>query len=146
VEKIRFVKTKVPYLSVIGIAGPGDPLANEETFRTLELVGKEFPELTLCLSTNGLRLPENVDRLKRLGVKFITVTMNARELWHFFELRCCNRAQWELRSVADEMLSQVKQVSPHIFAEAGPACVRGPCPEGKMTCGKPRRQELKNLK
>jgi nitrogen fixation protein NifB len=77
VEKIRFVKTKVPYLSVIGIAGPGDPLANEETFRTLELVGKEFPELTLCLSTNGLRLPENVDRLKGLGVKFITVTMNA---------------------------------------------------------------------
>jgi len=75
----------------------------------------------------------------------ITVTMNARELWHFFELRCCNRAQWELRSVADEMLRQVKQVSPHIFSEAGPACVRGPCPEGKLTCGKPRRKELKGL-
>jgi len=77
VEKIRYVKGKVPYLSVIGIAGPGDPLANEETFRTLELVGKEFPELTLCLSTNGLNLPDNVDRLKGLGVKFVTVTMNA---------------------------------------------------------------------
>jgi nitrogen fixation protein NifB len=77
VEKIRFVRTKVPYLSVIGIAGPGDPLANEETFKTLELVGKEFPDLTLCLSTNGLLLPENVDRLKALGVKFLTVTMNA---------------------------------------------------------------------
>jgi thymidylate synthase (FAD) len=75
----------------------------------------------------------------------ITVTMNARELWHFFELRCCNRAQWELRSVADEMLRQVKQVSPHIFSGAGPACVRGPCPEGKLTCGKPRRKELKDL-
>ena len=77
VEKIRYVKEKVPYLSVIGIAGPGDPLANEETFRTLELVGREFPEMTLCLSTNGLALPENVDRLRGLGVRFVTVTMNA---------------------------------------------------------------------
>ena len=77
VEKIRYVKERIPYLSVIGIAGPGDPLANEETFRTLELVGKEFPELTLCLSTNGLMLSESVDRLKELGVKFITVTVNA---------------------------------------------------------------------
>lgn len=79
VEKVRFVKEKVPYLSVIGIAGPGDPLANEETFRTLELVGKEFPEMTLCLSTNGLNLPKSVDRLKALNVRFITVTMNAIE-------------------------------------------------------------------
>jgi len=77
IEKIRFVKSKVPYLSVIGIAGPGDPLANEETFRTLELVGKEFPEMTLCLSTNGLNLPRSVERLKALNVRFITVTMNA---------------------------------------------------------------------
>lgn len=77
VEKVRYVRSKVPYLSVIGIAGPGDPLANEETFRTLELVGKEFPDLTLCLSTNGLNLPQNVDRLKALGVRFITVTVNA---------------------------------------------------------------------
>lgn len=77
VEKVRFVKSKVPYLSVIGIAGPGDPLANEETFRTLELVGKEFPEMTLCLSTNGLNLPKSVERLKSLNVRFITITMNA---------------------------------------------------------------------
>ena len=77
VEKIRYVKERIPYLSVIGIAGPGDPLANEETFKTLELVGKEFPELTLCLSTNGLMLPASVDRLKKLGIKFITVTVNA---------------------------------------------------------------------
>jgi thymidylate synthase (FAD) len=76
----------------------------------------------------------------------ITVTMNARELWHFFSLRCCNRAQWELREVADEMLRQVKRVSSSIFSEAGPGCVRGPCPEGKMSCGKSRKQELKSLK
>ncbi len=77
VEKIRYVKEKIPYLSVLGIAGPGDPLANEETFRTLELVHKEFPEMTLCLSTNGLKLAANVDHLKRLGVRFITITLNA---------------------------------------------------------------------
>ena len=76
----------------------------------------------------------------------IVVTMNARELWHFFSLRCCRRAQWELREVADEMLRQAKQVSPSIFSEAGPGCVRGPCPEGRMSCGRPRRQELKRLK
>ncbi len=77
VDKIRMVKEKIPQLTVIGIAGPGDPLANEETFETLELVRKDFPEMTLCLSTNGLMLPRNVERLKGLGVKFITVTINA---------------------------------------------------------------------
>ena len=77
VEKIRIVKEKIPALKVIGIAGPGDPLANDETFRTLELVNKEFPELTLCVSTNGLALPENAKRLYDLGVRFLTVTMNA---------------------------------------------------------------------
>ncbi|MCG7845140.1 MAG: nitrogenase cofactor biosynthesis protein NifB [Methanomassiliicoccales archaeon] len=77
IDKIRYVKEKIPYLSVIGIAGPGDPLANEETFITLEMVKKEFPDLTLCLSTNGLNLPKEVGRLKDLGVKFVTVTINA---------------------------------------------------------------------
>ncbi|KAF5053060.1 FeMo cofactor biosynthesis protein NifB [anaerobic digester metagenome] len=77
VYKIRIVKEKIPQLSVIGIAGPGDPLANEETFTTLEMVRKEFPELTLCLSTNGLNLPRSVERLKALDVKFVTVTINA---------------------------------------------------------------------
>ncbi len=77
VAKIRYVKQKIPYLSVIGIAGPGDPLANESTFKTLELIGKEFPEMTLCLSTNGLLLPRYVERLRALGVKFVTVTINA---------------------------------------------------------------------
>jgi nitrogen fixation protein NifB len=77
VAKIRHVRERVPNLSVIGIAGPGDPLANENTFRTLELVGKAFPDMTLCLSTNGLNLPQRVGRLKELGVNFITVTINA---------------------------------------------------------------------
>lgn len=72
----------------------------------------------------------------------ITVTMNARELLHLFSLRCCNRAQWEIREMADEMLRQCKQASPVIFKNAGPPCVRGPCPEGKLTCGKPRKEDF----
>ena len=75
--KIGAVRAKIPQLRVIGIAGPGDPLANDETFRTLELVSREYPDLTLCVSTNGLALPESADRLHGLGVRFITVTMNA---------------------------------------------------------------------
>jgi thymidylate synthase (FAD) len=66
----------------------------------------------------------------------IIVTMNARELLHFFSLRCCNRAQWEIRNLAIEMLKQVKSVAPNLFKHAGPGCLRGACPEGKMTCGK----------
>ncbi len=66
----------------------------------------------------------------------IIMTMNARSLKNFFRQRCCNRAQWEIRNLATEMLKEVKKVSPLLFANAGPACVRGACPEGKMTCGK----------
>lgn len=76
-EKVAYVKLKIPNLSVVGIAGPGDPLANEETFRTLGLVSEETPDLTLCVSTNGLALPDSAQRLYDLGVRFITVTMNA---------------------------------------------------------------------
>lgn len=69
----------------------------------------------------------------------ITVTMNARELLHFFSLRCCNRAQWEIREMADRMLEICREESLVIFRDAGPPCIRGPCPEGKKSCGKPRR-------
>ena len=64
------------------------------------------------------------------------VTMNARELLHFFQLRCCNRAQWEIKAVADEMLRQVCAVAPTLFAAAGPSCYHGSCSEGKMSCQK----------
>ena len=64
------------------------------------------------------------------------LTMNARSLLNFFRLRCCNRAQWEIREVAEQMLALVKPIAPTIFAKAGPGCVSGPCPEGRMTCGK----------
>lgn len=66
----------------------------------------------------------------------IIVTMNARELLHFFRMRCCNRAQWEIRQMAEEMLKLAKEVSPLIFKKAGPGCLYAPCPEGEYTCGK----------
>jgi len=78
-DKVAVVKEKIPELSVAAVAGPGDPLANEETFETLRLVRERFPDLTLCVSTNGLALPENAQRLYDLGVRFLTVTMNASD-------------------------------------------------------------------
>lgn len=65
----------------------------------------------------------------------IIVTMNARELLHFFNNRCCNRAQWEIRECATQMLALCQPVAPVLFKNAGPGCVSGPCPEGAMTCG-----------
>lgn len=62
-------------------------------------------------------------------------TMNARSLLNFFSQRCCNRAQWEIRELATQMLREVRAVAPHIFEKAGPPCLRGACPEGKMSCG-----------
>jgi thymidylate synthase (FAD) len=70
----------------------------------------------------------------------ITVTMNARELWHFFNLRCCRRAQWEIRMMAWKMLAEVRKVAPILFENAGPGCFRGPCPEGEYACGKPYKK------
>lgn len=66
----------------------------------------------------------------------IICTFNARSLLNFFEHRCCNRAQWEIRDVAQQMLVLVKEVAPHLFAKAGPGCVWGACPEGSMSCGR----------
>lgn len=67
----------------------------------------------------------------------IVITMNVRELLHFFELRCCKRAQWEIRELALRMLELVEATAPYIFMDAGASCRRGPCREGSMTCGDP---------
>ena len=77
----------------------------------------------------------------------IIVTMNARELLHFFRLRCCERAQWEIRDMATRMVVLVKEKAPFIFMDSGPACVKGPCSEGALTCGRPDeiRKKFKGL-
>ena len=65
----------------------------------------------------------------------IMVTMNVRELRHFFSLRMCNRAQWEIRKMAEEMFRLCFKTAPTLFMNAGPACLRGKCPEGEKSCG-----------
>jgi thymidylate synthase (FAD) len=67
----------------------------------------------------------------------IVVTMNLRELLHFFSLRCCKRAQWEIRALAERMLELARPTAPYILLDAGAPCRRGPCPEGAMSCGDP---------
>ena len=79
-EKVRTVMASEilgPIIKVIGIAGPGDPLANEETFETFRLIGAEFPHLIKCMSTNGLLLPEKIDLLQEIDLHSLTVTINA---------------------------------------------------------------------
>ena len=66
----------------------------------------------------------------------IMVTMNVRELRHFFSLRMCSRAQWEIRRMAEEMFRLCFETAPALFMNAGPACLRGKCPEGEKSCGK----------
>lgn len=76
-KKVLAVASRIPQMTVLGIAGPGDPLANpDKTFRTLELVAKAAPDIKLCLSTNGLALPDHVDTIARLNIEHVTITIN----------------------------------------------------------------------
>ena len=74
----------------------------------------------------------------------ILMTMNARELRHFFSLRMCSRAQWEIRAMAEQMHRICMEKAPELFADAGPACIRGKCPEGEKSCG--RQAEMRNAR
>lgn len=76
-EKTRQVLKEYPFIKVVAVAGPGDPLANDETFETLNLIKEEFPDATLCLSTNGLVLSERLPEIIKSGVTTLTVTLNA---------------------------------------------------------------------
>ncbi len=75
----------------------------------------------------------------------MVATFNARSLLNFFHHRCCERAQWEIRALADEMLKLVKDVAPTLFKFAGPPCIGKGCPEGKMSCGKMAEKKEKYL-
>jgi nitrogen fixation protein NifB len=79
IERVRAVAQADPRLRVVGISGPGDPLSSDVTFETLRIVQQEFPHLTRCISTNGLLLPEKIGALKDLGVKALTITINATD-------------------------------------------------------------------
>ena len=76
-ERVREVLEQVHYIKVVAVAGPGEPLYNEETFETFGLVKEEFPHLIRCMSTNGLLLPDRIDDIEELGISNVTVTLNA---------------------------------------------------------------------
>ncbi|MDD4566451.1 FeMo cofactor biosynthesis protein NifB [Methanoculleus chikugoensis] len=76
-DLVRNVVREYPYVKVVGIAGPGEPLANPETFEALKLIHEEFPHLIMCISTNGLALPESIEELAKYDVGNVTVTLNA---------------------------------------------------------------------
>lgn len=73
----------------------------------------------------------------------IVCTFNARSLQNFFAHRCCNRAQWEIREIAEQMLLKCLEVAPNLFKNCGPSCLFGPCPEGNMCCGKQKEMRQK---
>ncbi len=76
-KKVLAVASTIPQMTVLGIAGPGDPLANpEKTFKTFELVAKHAPDIKLCVSTNGLALPDHVERLSQYNIDHVTITIN----------------------------------------------------------------------
>ena len=122
-----------------------------------ELVIPESIQSSQFATEAGIMLKRNMNLYQRMieagipaeDARYVTpqavtteliMTMNARELLHFFSLRCCNRAQWEIRHMADEMLKLCKKASPVLFENAGPGCVTGKCPEVRP-CGHSREGE-----
>ena len=129
----RYVSLETPdYVTPITVEGDGE---RERIFReTMEAAWAAYNRLLEA----GVPAEDARYVLPNACTTNITITMNARELRHMFSLRCCNRAQWEIREMADRMLELCKEACPSMFADAGAACVRGPCPEGKKSCGHPR--------
>lgn len=115
--------------------GPVDAVVYFE--QTMQMIAERYARLRETLGREGEKGNEDARyALPNACETKIVVTMNARELLHFFEERLCLRAQWEIRSAAGEMLKLVKGVCPAVFAKAGPKCIRlGGCPEGPKSCG-----------
>ncbi len=132
-----------------------DETALNKYLETMDSIAKSYNELADILKTRYI--DEGMDKraaekkaiedarfvLPNACTTKMIVTMNARSLLNFFKLRCCSRAQWEIRELACQMLALVKEVAPCVFENAGPACVRGACSEGAMTCGKAKEMRIK---
>ncbi len=128
----RYVSHKDQFEAVVPPSIEANPLMKERFADQLRSIHQLYSEMVDA----GIPAEDARYILPNATESKILVTMNARELFHFFRLRCCERAQWEIRAMALEMLKLVKAVAPAIFADAGPACLSGDCPEGRMTCGK----------
>ena len=156
VQSQRYVREKdFSYVTPPQIAAI--PKAQQLYRETMERIGESYDRLAELLKSEHTKMliDEGMDeksaarKAEKMAIedaRFVlpnacetqmVVTMNARSLLNFFRHRCCNRAQWEIREVAYQMLELVYQVAPSLFKNAGAPCVRGNCPEGKMSCGHP---------
>ena len=127
----------VSYTDGLETVKPESIAANEQANRLFDDMIERTVEAYQAFLAAGIPAEDARYILPNAAETKIVVTMNIRELLHFFSLRCCNRAQWEIRELAWKMLELARPTAPYIFATAGPGCVRGACPEGKMTCGSP---------
>lgn len=129
----RYVKYKDGFDSITPESIARDPEASALFEETMAAIQKAY----LALLDKGVPAEDARYILPNACETKIVITMNARELVHFFSVRCCNRAQWEIRELAWKMLELARPTAPYVFAACGPGCVRGACPEGKMSCGEP---------
>lgn len=129
----RYVK----FTDGVPVVKPGTVAANEEAGRLFDETVDAVEAAYARLLELGIPAEDARYLLPNAAESKIVITMNVRELLHFFSLRCCNRAQWEIREMAHRMLELARPTAPYIFMDAGAGCVRGACPEGKMTCGNP---------
>lgn len=129
----RYVK----FADGVPVVKPGTVTDNDEASRIFDETVDAIEAAYARLLELGVPAEDARYLLPNAAESKIVITMNARELLHFFSLRCCNRAQWEIREMAHRMLELARPTAPYIFLDAGAGCVRGACPEGKMTCGRP---------
>ncbi|MDO8886091.1 FAD-dependent thymidylate synthase [Candidatus Oleimmundimicrobium sp.] len=129
----RYVKYSSDLKFITPSSIENNPLAKEKFDKLNATALKVYQELL----EEGIEAEDARYILPNSTETKMVVTMNAREFLHFLSLRCCNRAQWEIKELALTMLKEAKEVAPLLFKEAGPPCNRGPCPEGKFSCGKP---------
>ncbi len=127
----RYVSHEQPFAAIV-------PDSIREHQALLERVDKHMQEthdLYRDLMASGVPAEDARFVLPNAASTKLVMTMNARELHHFFALRCCRRAQWEIQAMAKAILKLAREASSLLFAEAGPGCLKRPCPEGAMTCG-----------
>ena len=129
----RYVK----FTGDISVVKPGSVSGNAEAEAVFDEAIEAAVDAYHKLLEAGVPAEDARYLLPNAAESKIVVTMNVRELLHFFSLRCCNRAQWEIREMSRRMLELARPTAPFIFMDAGPSCVRGKCVEGKMTCGNP---------
>ena len=128
----RYIKVK--RLSERVVTPPSVEATGEPVF--LEFVEKASEAYQLLVD-QGVPKEDARFVLPNAAETSLLMTMDGRSLFHFFGLRCCNRAQWEIRALADAMLGEARTAEPEVFREAGPYCYQlGYCPEGRFTCGR----------